>query len=332
MGRTAYDFSEDEIKEAMKESKTQKEAAEILGCSQGTVSNYIKAYGLSPELIGHTARDERFELPDYSITSIKELLFELQDINAPTVGYQEVDIQIDTNHKILLIPLSDWHIGARYVDYKRLIRDIEFIRDTPFVYTTLQGDYCDNYNTSAYKQGQIEQNIPIQTQKSIAESLIKQISDKTLVIINGCHDEWSYFNDGFDFAQYLAHKAFAYYMGHNGIINLVLGAVNYRIFITHNTYRNSTINDGHGLRSVLKEAEEFDIGIRGHVHKPHVEDCVVRGETRYLVTCGTYKGQDRFASKGGFPRTVGCTPGILLDPEIKEIVCSIDYRRLIEYL
>jgi len=332
MGRKALDYTEEQIKEALKKHKTQAGAAEELGCSQGTVSNYVSHYGLGPSVIGHTPRDDRYDSPTMSIQNIKELLFDIQNKNVPTVGYKEVDIQIDSYHKILIVPLADWHIGARYVDYRRLVEDIEYVRDTPFVYTILLGDYCDNYNTSAYKQGQIEQNIPIQDQKAYAEEFIKELSDKTLAVINGCHDEWSYFNDGFDFAKYLANKSFAYYMGHNGIINLLIGAVMYRIFITHNTFRNSTINEGHGLKSALKEGQDFDIGVRAHNHKPHTEDCVVRGERRFLVTAGSYKGQDRHASKAGYSPTVGCTPGILLDPETRSIIVNADYRELKDFV
>ena len=106
----------------------------------------------------------------------------------------------------------------------------------------------------------------------------------------------------------------------------------YRIYITHNTCRNSTINDGHGLRSALKEGIDFDIGIRAHNHKPHTEDCVVRGERRFLVTAGYYKGQDSLATKGGYPATIGCTPGILLDPENRSIIVAADYREMKDFL
>ena len=116
------------------------------------------------------------------------------------------------------------------------------------------------------------------------------------------------------------------------MINLLVGNVLYRIFITHNTFRHSTINEGHGLKSALKEGADFDIGIKAHNHKPHVEECVVRGEKRFLVSSGAYKGQDRYASRGGFPSTIGCTPGIMLDPELKSVIVNTDYNELKSFL
>jgi hypothetical protein len=106
----------------------------------------------------------------------------------------------------------------------------------------------------------------------------------------------------------------------------------YKIFTTHNTFRNSTLNDGHGLKWILREHCGFDIGIKAHNHKPHLEEFILRGKTRYIIGCSSYKGQDRHSSKEGFPPTKLLVPGILLHPKRKEIIGNIDYRELKDYL
>ena len=333
MGRNKIEITKEELEKALDETSTQAKAGELLGCSQATICNLMAKHGIEAKARGETETDEALEMPDYTFEQSKKLLSELQKVTRPTVGYNEVNISIDTNYKILLVPLADWHIGARYVNYNQLLEDIEFIAGTPNVYAGLCGDYCDNYNTSAYKAGQIEQSLPIQNQKAHVETMIKKLEGKLLWFINGCHDEWSYISDGFELAQFLAHKSQqGYYMGHNGIVRLTVGDVPYKLFVTHNTFRNSAINDGHGLKWVCREHLGFDIGIKAHNHKPHTEEFILRGRRRYLVSCGTYKGQDRHGSKKGFPQTRLEIPGILLHPKKKEAILNIDYRELIKYL
>lgn len=333
MGRKKLDISKESLKKALDDTPTQAKAAELLGCSQGTVSNLMAEYGIDAKATGETKVDELLEMPEYTYEESKKILTELQKVSRPTVGYDNVSIKIDTDYKILLIPQADWHIGARFVDYDQLTEDIEFIASTPNIYTGLCGDYCDNYNLNSYKNGQQEQVLKIQEQKAHAETLIKKLEGKILWFINGCHDEWSYLNDGFDFAQFLAHKNHpGYYMGHNGLINLKVGDILYKLYVTHNTQRNSGMNDGHGLKYVCAFDRGFDIGIKAHNHKPHIEEFIMRRKTRHILSCGTYKGQDRHGSKSGYAGLKLEIPGILLHPKKKEAILDINYKELIKYL
>lgn len=332
MGRNSLDISEEELVEALKKTKTQSQAGELLGISQASVSNYMREFNISPKKLMNTPIIRAHQSPNLSYEELIQILVQAQEEEEPTVGYNEVDISIETDRNIAIFPTADWHIGARWVDYKRLIQMIEDIVNQPYAYTLLCGDFCDNYNQTAYRGGQVEEKIPIQWQKYAAEVFIKRLAPKGLGIINGCHDEWSWFNDGFDFAKYLASKGDCYYLGHNGYINLKVNDIDYRIFMTHNTYRNSTINEGHGLRSALKEHGDFDVGVCAHAHKPFVETFVLRGEKKWIMRCGAFKGQDRHASKGGFPPTYECTPGFILNHDKKDVIMDIDYTKLLEYL
>lgn len=687
MGRKSLVIDKEELIEKLKELPTQNDVAEYFDCSQGTISNKVREYDIGPKLVMKTKKREGMELPEFSYDDLKKTLTQLEDRAEKSIGYNEVDIEIETERPIGILPLQDFHIGARYVFYRRLFESVDTIVDHPFIFTTLNGDYADNYNTSAYKAGQIEQAIPIQEQKASVESIIKRLAPSTLSIINGCflegtpvvaddytmkpietinrvlgkeesydvkkhwqnnyhsgdicrisylgntvfnipatnnhpfvglkreniqcpyrengrfckginvgkfcndrcknkpiikpetilagdlevgdfvyipkpkdpkgnkfttedmeifgwylaegstipekavtiftlgiterkqverlqeliethhsdkissttlierkkknvqslrvygkefaewickycgryshskklhidvinesneklaklvdcfrlgdghtrddyglditlttisedlawqlwhvllrigqfasirqqerknrdyddfqinyrperkqfrycetengyfvpiinietenydgivknlwieseehlyraggclqrncHDEWSYLNDGFDFAQYLANKSLGYYMGHNGLIHLKVGNITYDIFVTHNTYRNSTINPGHGLASVAKEGVDFDIGVGAHVHKPHFEQRVIRGELKTLVIGGAFKGQDRYASKSGFPPLLGITPGFILNPVQKQVLGHMNYKEAFKYL
>lgn len=333
MARTNANVKKEELIEALKEADTQKQAGEVLGITQSYVSQLMKKFGIDASVTTETPRDEKLESPSYSYEEVKKRTADLMELNRPTIGYDEVDIRINTDNKILLIPQADWHIGARWVYYDRLEEDIEFIRDWSNVFTGLCGDYCDNYDRSHYRGGKREQQLENEDQKAFAEAYIKELKGKILWFLNGCHDEWSYINDGFDLAQFLSHKdGLGYYMGHNGLIHLQVGEINYDIYVTHNTQKNSSLNHGHGLKWVCRETCDFDVGIKAHNHQPHVEDFIMRKQRRFIVSCGTYKGKDRYGSKQGFPPLKLDIPGILLHPTKKEIITAIDYKELIKYL
>ena len=333
MARTNKNITEKELEDALEKSRTQTQAAEILEVTQSYISQLMKKFDMEAVVIGKTPRDEKLEMPNYNYNQVKEMTKQLMLSSSKTIGYQDVDIEIKTKHNILLIPVADYHIGAKWVWYNRIEHDIDFIRDTVNVYTGLCGDFCDNINSSPFRSKAREQTLSVQHQKAVAETYIKELKGKILWFLNGCHDEWSHDTDGFDLAQYLAHKdQFGYYMGHNGFINLKVGKIVYRLFVTHNTISNSKLSEGHGLKWACMRHGGFDIGIQAHKHTPHVEDFIMRKKRRYLVTCGSYKGTDRYGSKKGYPPLKLEIPGIILNPNEKEVIQNIDYHELIPYL
>lgn len=332
MGRKPIEIKKDDLVEKLRDLPTQKDVADYFGCSQPTISNKIREYRIGPKLILKTKKDEKQDCPNFSYEEAKHDLCRLEDKTTENIGYNEVNIEIETDRPIEIKPVGDTHIGARHVYYRRLFETVDSIVADPYKFTIMTGDYADNYNTSAYKAGQIEQQLPIQVQKSYVETIVKKLAQNTLGIINGCHDEWSYFNDGFDFARYLSSKSMGYYMGHNGLIHLKVGDVTYDIYVTHNTQYNSSLNPGHGLGRVFGRVVDCDIAIGGHVHQPHFEQRVMRGKQRTIVICGSVKGEDRHASKSGFAPLLGVTPAIILHHKKKEIIGSLDSRIIEKYL
>ena len=95
---------------------------------------------------------------------------------------------------------------------------------------------------------------------------------------------------------------------------------------------SESLNEGHGLKWVCMKHGGFDVGVQAHKHRPQVESFVMREKRRHLVTCGAYKGQDRYGSKKGYPPLRLEIPGIILNPEVKEVITNIDYRELVQYL
>lgn len=332
MARTGKNITKEQLEKALETALTQTKAAMELGVTQSFVSQLMKKYEIDASVIGQTDRDEKIEAPDYTYAQVKEITRALMGANTPTVGYDEVSIKLDTKYNSLIIPIADIHAGARWVWYDQLEEDIDFIRDNANVFCGFNGDYCDNYEIGPYRQGRHEQQLSLQQQKAIIETYIKQLKGKILWFIDGCHDEWSYISDGFDIAQYLSGKdKQGYYLGHNGFVNLTVGDILYKFYTTHKVSGGKK-SPGTGLKDVLFYHGDYDVAISAHKHQPHVEDFIIRKQRRYIVACGSYKGQDRNGSQQGYPPLKVDRPGILLNPRKKEIMTSINYKELIQYL
>lgn len=121
-------------------------------------------------------------------------------------------------------------------------------------------------------------------------------------------------------------------MGHNGVINLKVGEITYRVYVVHNTHYHSNLNLGHGLGKSWKNIAEFDIGIAAHNHIPHFEQRIMRNQLVTLVHCGTFKGQDRNSSKGEYGLPYQSTPAVVLYPHEKKVMGSINWKETERYM
>ena len=121
MGRNPIDISKEELREALKIYPTQQMVADHFGCSQATISNKIVEHELSPVVRPRTLRDSKIEFPSLSWDKSKEILLKVQEENSPTVGYEKVEIEIESAGNLLIVPVMDLHIGSRYTYSKEFI-------------------------------------------------------------------------------------------------------------------------------------------------------------------------------------------------------------------
>ena len=101
MGRREIDIDEEELKEMLDILPTQQHVAEHFDVSQATISNRVRELGLT-QARGITDKDNKIEFPSLTWEETKDILLKVQEQNSPTVGYEEVKIEINTKGNILL--------------------------------------------------------------------------------------------------------------------------------------------------------------------------------------------------------------------------------------
>jgi hypothetical protein len=301
VGRKKIVLTEEEIKKAVIVVKhkygyiRQKFIADELNISYPTYLSEKTRLGLDPKNMELTPRNKFFEQTEWSEEDFMDEMSDIDNRTTKTVGYNYFKFKFDES--IILKPLGDLHIGARTTVHKKIAEIVKFCHDTPNVKVIWVGDYIDNFGKFGPGGGIYEQAVSITKQKELAEWIAKYLKGKILGVIQGCHEEFSYRADGFDFGKYLANKADARYLGKRAILDLEVGENTYKIYCDHNSRWWSSENVCHGLKKTCRQHSDFDLGIGAHRHVPNAENTVIRGKMVKTCRVSSYKKPDRFIEK-----------------------------------
>lgn len=90
--------------------------------------------------------------------------------------------------ELRIIPISDVHIGDKLTNYKLFKQVIETIKDTPNVYTILNGDLCNTALKNSKSDVYSDELSPMEQILKLVE-ILEPIKDKILVIGTGNHED-----------------------------------------------------------------------------------------------------------------------------------------------
>lgn len=214
------------------------------------------------------------------------------------INVSEVNKLITTNDPIMVIFLSDWHIGSIHTDLLKIKKVVNYIKDTPNVYAVFSGDVLDAAGAGSKHSSILhEQIIQPAVARQIAKGFFKILGDKLLAYTAGCHDNWSV--DQVDYDQ-VAEMSNSPYLGNGGTVNVMIGEQLYRIAVRHKfgggTGSSIFVANKNYL---LKSDANADIVAIGHHHVSGVASEVYQGKERVFVRTGSAKGLDNYADRLG---------------------------------
>lgn len=90
--------------------------------------------------------------------------------------------------ELRIIPISDLHIGDKLTNYKVLKEVLQTIKDTPNVYTILNGDLCNTALKNSKSDVYSDELSPMEQINKLIE-ILEPIKDKILVIGSGNHED-----------------------------------------------------------------------------------------------------------------------------------------------
>ena len=266
--------------------------------------------------------------------AIWEALEEYQaKCKALSTHQDEVSVHIKVDHPIILMFLSDLHIGAISGFYTEMRETVDVIAATDDCYVCSVGDTVDNYLPTWHPSGLFSVMCPPEIQKVLVEYLYNKMAGKLLALVQGCHDEASHFSDDFDWTKFLTAKFGCANLGFGGMLHLKVGETNYDVMMRHRYRYNSSFNYTHTVKRMFEMIGEFDIGVIAHNHKMAIEQTEKAGKPRVFVRPGSFKGADRYTRQLGFRSDSRCyMPCVVLFPFERKMMPFLHLRDAVSVL
>lgn len=249
---------------------------------------------------------------------VTSFLKEAQQINKEAkVGQKEATWLIEAeypNLPVIILLASDIHYGSMGVNYKLLDRHLKIVENTPNIYACFNGDQIDNFSPTVIPDGMLNNPISPQMQAQVFMERLSELDRKSKIglLAHGNHDDWIR-AAGYDFYQTFMREFEAPVFDEGGILNMVVGGVNYRMAVNHQFWGKSKINATNQPKRMIEYmgGGNVDIGWVGHTHQASYEHFNKGPKELIAVVSGTYKQDDAWGKKKGIDSHAGM-PGIAL--------------------
>ncbi len=104
---------------------------------------------------------------------------------------REVSINIEASTPVVIVCMSDWHLGSQWTDMAKIVEVVDYITSTEGVYCLFGGDIFDSVGVGSKHTSILhEQLIQPSVVRKIAKGIFGDIGDKLLAFTAGCHDTW----------------------------------------------------------------------------------------------------------------------------------------------
>lgn len=288
---------------------------------------------------------EKTPVPREAITSFPEVMSQeelsdmfdaiinpAQKIERNNIGRDKVEIKLISNKTIILVCVSDLHIGSVATDYDKINEIFDFVKNTPNAKMVLLGDEIEG-TKEKYMNTNVARILgDTETQKNKLAGMLKPLvaEDKVVGMVSGYwgHNGWeedaSTTNPWLDMAQRV-NLAPERVLKNGGRIDLVFpsGYVHSET-IWHNPSGKSKYDTVYGLRNAAfatSESSRTDGYMSGHIHRMGVGKELYSGGKAavYYISSGTAKGSsvdvppDRFGGKLGAPLTDPMGQGVVIE-------------------
>ncbi|MEM7827827.1 MAG: metallophosphoesterase [Candidatus Aenigmatarchaeota archaeon] len=228
---------------------------------------------------------------------IKEKLQRLEkmrDLYTEYLPRHVFEHKIDVYHDIIVLFISDWHLGSVYTDYQKASEMWDAILGNDRVYVIVDGDMIDNFEVASTKllqAGISSQLITPALQREILMECLNVLKEKgkLLAIVLGNHES---FTQQYPFAISCIPVAL-----NRMFLKLKIGFTEYKIAVVHKSRYNSTLNPLHSSQRELTVLyPDADVVVSAHTHLPVVATYPYPHEGRYvdrvLIKLGTIKSDE----------------------------------------
>jgi len=232
----------------------------------------------------------------------------------------EINVSIQSDTDIVILPKADLHIGSGGTDYDALIDYTNILLENENVYTFLMGDLIDNFVNFKNIMAVHSQILNPEEQLDVFEDWLNTIKHKVLASTWGNHEEFSEKFEGRNPIKRILSSKVAYLDG-MGSVTVQLNGIPYYFMITHKPIVFSQFNRTHGLKRMMREQfPTADIGIAGDKHVPDKETYFEGNSIKLVIQTGTLKTNDIYSKRYFANSTSPDAPCVVLNHKEKSFV------------
>lgn len=273
---------------------------------------------VEPQITGLTPASRK---PDPEELWARMIAMEQSHRSKATARYSQV-IEIPDNRPVLLVLLSDLHLGNAYCSYSQAKQDAELVRSTPGVYGAVLGDVIDNWIGEPKIEGvQRQQPIPHAEELALLTSWLGILAPKLVACVAGNHEARSYDKAGVDLLLEALQGVKTLYDQHEIQFTLKLATAEWRWKLRHAWAHKSQYNPTQGQEWDQKFNDgTWQFGVGGHWHGPTAfrdfYDVVHDHERKLAVQLGSYEYDSAYARKLNLSHSpCGGSGGVMLWPD-----------------
>lgn len=221
--------------------------------------------------------------------------------------------------------IGDVHAGGN-IEYELFERDLSLIRDTEGLHAVAMGDLIDNFKPQAKSGTGLYYALFGNPDLQVAYITVRMrwIRSKLIALCGGNHEGFDGRWAGIDRLPALARDlGTVYFTEAGGSVFAHVGDHRYHLVCKHDYTGKSRINRGNSARRLWDEwswsFENADAVVLAHLHEPHLEQPIRKGQQVVYLRSGTYKIHDEWAESRGYRPTYG-VPMVVLYPDSRRII------------
>ena len=206
------------------------------------------------------------------------------------------------------------------IAYDQSDADRKLIVETEGLYAGGMGDYKTNHNPNVHPAGVWEQTATPGMQDLLVMEFVREMREKLLWLLRGCHDSFDKKIADKDFVATLCEMGECVNLWHGGGINIQLGDQTYKIRARHKYKGESDLNTTNAQRRLLDAFGPADVIAIAHKHYPDLQTLDRMEQKVVYLRSGSYQVYDEYGQQlGGYKGKIG-VPVVVMFPNEHRLV------------
>lgn len=229
------------------------------------------------------------------------------------------DLSSVQSGEIIIVPMSDLHIGDPLSDWRLIQQRVEYIHTHDNVYCVLDGDLIDNATRTSIGDIYGQRLNPMESVKTIS-TLLTPIRDKILAACPGNHEHRTYRSDGIDITEMICSNLGIVdrYSPTTALVTIKTAKNTYTLYITHGSGGGRKAGGKVNRLLDLAQIVDADIYLMGHTHTPTATrqaimerrgNRLIQADRLFVITAAAL-------TYGGYADAQGYAPASLINPTI----------------